>query len=83
MVYWPKCPDCRNCSYNIKCLHGQWEQLNQVLREKQKQYYEMEDKTSMKEEIFIKKIKPEITECRILQLDELEEKDVEESEAKE
>ena len=37
----------------------------------------------MKEEIFIKKIKPEITECRILQLDELEEKDVEESEAKE
>lgn len=83
MVYWPKCPDCRNCSYNIKCLYGQWEQLNQVLREKQKQYYEMEDKTSMKEEIFIKKIKPEITECRILQLDELEEKDVEESEAKE
>lgn len=83
MVYWPKCPDCNNCSYKNKCLHGQWEQLNRVLREKQRQYYGMEDKTGMEEEIFIKKIKPEITECRILQLEEVEEKDVEESEVKE
>ena len=39
MVYWPKCPECSECSYNKECLYMEWERINTILREKQKEYY--------------------------------------------
>lgn len=40
IVYWPNCPECINCIYSPECKFNDWEKLNNLLVEKQRNYYQ-------------------------------------------
>jgi|GEM_PF-1248880 len=70
--YWkrldfPICPNCKKCRISVTCPYPEWKKIDRLIRKSQKVYpYVVHDSSN---KMFIRKLRGDITECRIIQLE--------------
>jgi ribosomal protein S12 methylthiotransferase accessory factor len=67
----PSCPNCYKCKCSSFCRYKKWSHIHDLLSDK---YEEFINQKYLRKKVFIKSLKPELTECRIIQFEKRDKK---------